>query len=247
MLLKLLAATFVVALPTLSSAQPSKSDVADQAIAAAFGRDNRVLLCLDQGKTHQDIRAKLDPLLGNIDPAKDESFRPILAVIYTAFPCPFSPVRPELERATAQEVIGSWIFAQPSMVLRHGPNSPAWRRPAGLPPIACEAILIEEDGTYRVMQVSGSNPCPTNESEVSEKFGSLPKVSSWKLEVGQRFRVDRSDVPSQFEEWDVFSVKTSFAVGQIKFNEGDLVGYFRRDQRNEMGAATMFRHLQRLK
>lgn len=97
------------------------------------------------------------------------------------------------------------------------------------------------------MQVRGSNPCPTSGSEVAERFGTLPKVSSWKLEVGQRFRVDRSDVPSQFEEWDIFSVTTAFAVGQINFNEGDLVAYFRRDPRNDMGAATMFRHLQRLK
>lgn len=79
--LKTLTALLAVVLPTLCAAQSVKSDIVDQAIAAAFGRDNRVLLCLDQGMTHRDIRVKLTPLLGNIDPFKEESFRPILAVI----------------------------------------------------------------------------------------------------------------------------------------------------------------------
>ncbi|MFA6310646.1 MAG: hypothetical protein WCV99_19105 [Sterolibacterium sp.] len=247
MSLRYLVAILVAALPTISTAQSHNLDVADHAIDAAFGRDNNVLLCLDQGATHRELRARLDPLISGIDASKEDSFRLILAVIYDTFPCPFSPVRPELELAKSHEVVGRWIFAQSSMNLRHGPKSPAWRRSPGLPPIKCEAILIEPDNTYRVMQIAGNGPCPESGSEAASKFESLPKVQSWRFEPGQRFRIDRTDVPAQFEEWDVFCVKTAFEVGQVKFKPGDLLAYFRRDPRNEIGAATMFRHLQSLK
>jgi hypothetical protein len=41
-------------------------------------------------------------------------------------------------------------------------------------------------------------------------------------------------------------VQTPFTFNDVQFTAGDLVAYVRRENGNEVGAATQFRHLQRL-
>jgi hypothetical protein len=80
-----------------------------------------------------------------------------------------------------------------------------------------------------------------------EATRSLPQVSSWTFLPNGRIKIDRTDVPSQFEEWEVFSVQAPFEFYSVKFSVGDLVAYLRRVPGNEIGAAVVFRHLQPLK
>ncbi|HJW57713.1 MAG TPA: hypothetical protein VJ577_20815, partial [Burkholderiaceae bacterium] len=61
-----------------------------------------------------------------------------------------------------------------------------------------------------------------------------------------RIRVNRTDPPNDFEEWDIFVVKKDFDFAGTKFRQGDLVEYRRREKGNEFNVATMFRHLQKM-
>jgi hypothetical protein len=233
-----------VLLPSTVFAQSPAPDFATQALNAAFSRDNGTLLCLDRGYTASELRIRLEPFIRDIDATKEDSFRSLITATYDAFPCPFSPVRPELERAKPEDVVGRWVFAEASIALRHGPKSPAWKRAQGVPPIKCEAVVMQPGGAYRVVQVMGNVPCPEGNPELLSKLEQAPQVAAWHVLTPGRLRVDRSDVPGHFEEWDVFAVRQPFEIGRFKFSPGDLLTYLRRDPKNEIHAATMFRHLQ---
>jgi hypothetical protein len=241
------AAAVSAVVPGLVLAQATADDVADQALASAFSRDNGIFLCLERGYTQKELRARFDPYARGIDTSNQESFRPLLAATYEAFPCPFAPARPELERAKVDEIVGRWIFPQSSIALRHGPRSPAWQRAAGVPPIKCEAVVIQASGAYKSAQLSGNVQCPDADPDVVSKMEALPQVAAWRLETQGRLRIDRSDAAGSFEEWDMFTVKQAFELGRFKFAPGDLLAYLRRDPKNEINAVTMFRHLKPLK
>jgi hypothetical protein len=78
-------------------------------------------------------------------------------------------------------------------------------------------------------------------------MSALPSVQAWAMSTNGRVNISRSDVPTQFEEWEVYSVQSPFEFFSIKFAAGDLVAYLRRDPANAINAATTFRHLQPLK
>jgi len=73
-----------------------------------------------------------------------------------------------------------------------------------------------------------------------------PLVSTWKLLRAGRIGVTRTDVANHIEEWDVYTVLTSFDMFGVNFETGDLLAYIRKENGNELGAATQFRHLKRL-
>jgi hypothetical protein len=75
----------------------------------------------------------------------------------------------------------------------------------------------------------------------------LPRVQSWSILSNGRIKISRTDVPTQFEEWEIYAVQSSFEFFAIKFAVGDLVAYLRRHPGNEINAATTFRHFQPLK
>ena len=54
------------------------------------------------------------------------------------------------------------------------------------------------------------------------------------------------DVQNHIEEWDVYAVTKGFQFQGMKLQPGELVAYVRRENGNEVNAATQFRHLQRL-
>ena len=73
-----------------------------------------------------------------------------------------------------------------------------------------------------------------------------PIVSRWSMVRDGRVGVARTDVQNHIEEWDIYVVTQPFAFRELKLQPGELVAYIRRENGNEVGAATQFRHLQRL-
>jgi hypothetical protein len=243
---------FAIALITLSLAgyaQDGPKDVADEALLSAFQRDYGIVLC-PYGKSGslRDLRDVLEPHIAGFDPKDRNLYATFVKAVYTAFPCPFTPLRPELRPATKRDVTGVWLVPNASGRLRHGPKSTAWTKPAGLPPIKCEGIVLHVSGVYRVAQLradpKGDLPCP--QLEQLKELEGTPSESSWQLVAGNRIRVTRTDIPGHFEEWEAFAVATSFTFSGIAFNVGDVVAYLRGEQGNEINASTTFRHLQRL-
>ena len=234
----------LAACPLLVNAQTAPLDLADSALISAFKRDNGNTLCSPRNASLKEMKALLEPSIKGIDVANPASYPALAIAVYTAFPCPFSPQRPELRAATRDDFIGTWLFPDASLRLRHGPNSAAWRSADGLP-IKCEGIALHESGEYRVAQIRGQGTCPT-EAQM-QAMRSLPVVSTWSQLPNGRVKISRTDVPDQFEEWEMFSVQAPFEFFSIKFAKGDLVAYLRRHPGNEINAATVFRHLQPLK
>ncbi|MDD5241448.1 MAG: hypothetical protein PHG47_06975 [Sulfuricella sp.] len=239
-------AVIALALFTFTAiAQSASPDLANDALVSTFQRDSGNVLCSPKNATLKEMRALLDPYIKDIDLANPNSYPALAVAVYTAFPCPFSPLRPELRPAAKEDLIGSWLFPDASLRLRHGPKSPAWRETPGMPYIKCEGLTFHETGEYRVAQIRGQLACPT---EIDmQAMRSLPKVSSWILLPNGRVKIARTDVPTQTEEWEVYAVQTPFEFFSIKFAVGDLVVYLRRHLGNEINAATTFRHLQPLK
>lgn len=235
----------VVMVPLLPFAQSKAADLADSALVSAFQRDKGKLLCLSTNASLKEMREILNPYIKDIDLADQNSYPALAVAVYKAFPCPFSSVRPELKPASMTDLIGTWIFPDASLKLRHGPQSPSWRDIPGAPPIKCEGVSFHKSGEYRVTQVRGAFACPTLSS--MQAMRSLPQVSSWTFLPNGRVRIDRTDIPSQFEEWEVYSVQAPFEFFSVNFSVGDLVAYLRRVPGNEINAAIAFRHLQPLK
>lgn len=90
-------------------AQGGKYDQADAALISAFQRDNGIFLCppQTQNASLKDMRALLEPFIKSIDPNDQASYPALAVAVYTAFPCPFSPIRAELRPSTRDELMGS--------------------------------------------------------------------------------------------------------------------------------------------
>lgn len=233
--------------PVLASAQAASPDVAASALISAFQRDNGNTLCAPQTQNSslKEMKALLEPYIQGIDTTSQSSYPALAIAVYTAFPCPFSPRRPELSPATQEDFIGTWLFPDASLRLRHGPKSAEWRRAPPDLQIKCEGIALHKSGEYRVAQMRGQVTCPT-EAQM-QAMRSRPVVSTWSQLPNGRVKISRTDVPEQFEEWELFSVQAPFEVFSVKFAKGDLVAYLRRQPGNDINAATVFRHLQPLK
>jgi hypothetical protein len=156
----------------------------------------------------------------------------------------FRPIGRSCGRPRRGNLKGDWLFPEGSQRLRYGPKSPAWQSKPGTPPIKCEAVSYLENGDLLVAQVGGTLRCPT--SSDMKTIGKMPRVETWALIRAGRVKVDRTDVPDQVEEWDIFVVENAFDFASTRFAPGDLVAYRRREKGNELNVATMFRHLQKM-
>lgn len=167
--------------------------------------------------------------------------------IWTAFPCPFSPLRPELLRATAKDIEGAWLFPLESQPYRYGPKSPSQPTdPAKA--IACEAVGYFPGGELRTGVVMGAkSKCPFRKAADLNPARKAPRVASWTMVADGRVRVTRSDNKDYIEEWDIYLVTKSFQALNMEIKAGDLVSFQRRTADNDVNASTEFRHLQRLK
>jgi hypothetical protein len=231
--------------PIIVMAQGTPPDLAESALISTFQRDSGNVLCAQKNSSLKEMRTLFEPYIKNIDLGDQASYSALAVAVYTAFPCPFSPIRTELRPSTREDLIRSWLFPDASLRLRHGPKSPAWRESPGVPAIKCEAVAFSESGEYRVAQIRGQSACPTEKD--MQAMRALPKVQAWAILPNGRVKITRTDVPTQFEEWEVYAVQAPFEFFSIKFAVGDLVAYLRRHPGNEINAATTFRHFQPLK
>jgi hypothetical protein len=118
--------------------------------------------------------------------------------------------------------------------------------PAGPLPVKCDGVGYFEGGELRHAVVAGVARCPFEKSSDLDAARKLPQVSRWSVLREGRVGVTRTDVSGHIEEWDVYVVAAHFDYQDVSFREGDLVAYLRRENGNEVGASTQFRHLQRL-
>jgi hypothetical protein len=165
--------------------------------------------------------------------------------LWTLFPCPFSPYRPELRPASAVDIEGVWVFPETSQKLRFGPTSPQ-KSPTGPVPLRCDVVAYYPNGEARHAIIGGQQKCPFASASDMDPARKNPRVMDWKMLREGRVSHTRTDVPNHIEEWDIYVVTASFTHGDVAFSAGELVAYARRERGNEVGAATQFRHLQKL-
>ena len=227
------------------SAYAQTLDVANDILVSTFQRHGGNFLCAGKGGSLREIREVFNPFIKEIDIANPSSVTALTVAVYTVFPCPFSPYRPELRQANKGEIQGTWLVPIGSGKFRYGPKSPSWIGAPGVPPIRCEAISFHESGEYRVAQVRGDFPCP--DVNQMQMMRALPRVSSWGVTTNERVKISRNDLPNYVEEWEVFFVQSPFEFFGVQFAVGDLAAYLRREPGNEINAVTTFRHLRSLK
>lgn len=167
--------------------------------------------------------------------------------LWTLFPCPFSPFRPELITATAKDIEGVWLFPYDSQPYRYGPKSPQQPTTPDQA-VACEAVAYYPGGELRTGVVLGAkSPCPFRKAADLAPARKRPRVAGWTMDSDGRLKVTRSDIKDYIEEWDVYSVTRTFQSLNMEIKAGDLVAFKRREKDNNVNAATEFRHLQPLK
>jgi hypothetical protein len=228
----------------ISSAHAAPPDLASDALVSVFQRDNGKLVCSPGNVGLSEMNALLAPFIEGIDKTDQKSYPALAKAVYVAFPCPFSPLRAELRPAEKEDLAGAWAVPESSIRLRYPPGSPAWQSQPGLPQLKCEGILFDQTGEYRVAQVRGQFECPTSATLAGMR--QLPRVSSWEFLGKGRVRITRTDVPTHFEEWEIHVVRERFSFASTTFAPGDMVAYLRRVPGNEIGASTLFRHMQPL-
>lgn len=242
--LLLAALGFLVSQPVF--AQPATDDIINRVMVGLFRKYNLQYLCLSEIAPLQTVRASIEDKLKGIDPnfATQENIDAISTVIYTAFPCPFSPDKAELRPAAREDMVGNWVVPEASERLRYGPRSPQWKSQPGMPTLKCEGVSYDADGRLLVMEIRGELPCPT--SKDLDEMRKMPKVETWQMLRNGRLQSDHTGRPGSPEEWDVFVVEKPFEFGKVDFAAGDLVAYLRRSRGNNLNVSTVFRHLQRL-
>ena len=170
----------------------------------------------------------------------------ISTALFTQFPCPFSPDRPELRASTASDIQGVWIFPQTSQTLQFPPKSQAWNAYPPNAPFKCEVVAYFDSGEARNAVMRGASDCPFNRVSDTEPMRARPAVVKWSMQDKGRIVISRTDVTNHLEEWDVFTVLAPFTHRGVAFKTGDLVAYLRREKGNDFNIASSFRHLQRL-
>lgn len=167
------------------------------------------------------------------------------AVLWKLYPCPFTPYRPELQPATKNDIEGVWIFPKNSQKIRFGSRL-AKKNPLGPLPITCDGMGYYPNGELRQVIISGQTKCPFKKTTDMDIARKNPPVSNWSLLQDGRIGVTRTDISNHIEEWDIYKVIIPFSFDNIQFTSGDLVAYLRKENGNDVGASTQFRHLKRI-
>jgi len=180
-----------------------------------------------------------------IDPDQHIPAKDVAIALWTRYPCPFSPYRPQLRPATAKDLEGVWLFPESSQKYRFGPRTD--HKPApGVEPVRCDAVAYYAGGELREAVIRGKVECPFRSAMDMDLSGADLRTASWSMLRDGRVGVTRTDVEGHVEEWDMFLVTEPFQVRDLRLQPGELVAYLRRDSSNELNAATQFRHLRRL-
>ena len=200
-------------------------------------------MCIDDPHS-STVRMNLIAYLRKMGEQNSVTPKELAIAMWALYPCPFSPFRSELRLATEKDLEGVWLFPESSQKLRF-PLKSGRQSPAGPVPVKCDAVGYYPNGELRHAIITGQTACPfakATDLDVARKN----LVSTWTLLRPGRISVTRTDVANHIEEWDVFSVVTPFSFNDVQFSVGDLVAYVRRENGNDVGAATQFRHLKRL-
>lgn len=232
---------------TGSASAQSEPDPLTKLITEMFRTHGSKTLCLPpNGVPVESIRSNILARLRTDGPDTSVTAQKAAETLWTLYPCPFTPFRKELRAATSADVAGAWVYARESQFLRRGPS--ATQQPFSGPlAITCEAVGYFPDGELRTAIFTGQRNCPFESASDFDSSRQLPRVSSWRFLRDGRIAVTRTDVQNHIEEWDVYVVTEPFEFSGVNFYAGDLVSYARRGQGNEVGAATQFRHLKRLR
>jgi hypothetical protein len=218
----------------------------DQFIEGMLQMHRDSTLCVEKSSSTSSIRQQLVAYLRAAGVQGTVTPQTLAMAMWANFPCPFSPLRPELRPATARDVEGVWIFPETSQKLRVPPRS-SRLSPTGDMPVKCDALGYYPNGELRHAVIAGqAAACPFVKAADLEVARRNPQVSTWTVLTAGRVGVTRTDVANHVEEWDVFLVTMPFAFDDVVFSAGDLVAYVRKENGNAMGIATQFRHLQKL-
>lgn len=210
-----------------------------------FKRDQGDTLCTEGPAELAQIRATLAEHFKGTDPQQHVPAKEVAIALWTRYPCPFSPYRPELRPAKAKDIEGVWLFPESSQKYRFGPRS-GRKPPPGSPPVRCDAVGYYPNGEQRHAVIAGQPGCPFRTAAGIDLSEANQRVASWSMLRDGRVSVARTDVEGHIEEWDVFVVIAPFQVRDLKLQPGELISYLRRESGSELNAATQFLHLQRL-
>lgn len=194
------------------------------------------------------VSAIRDKVIDHLNLREGDAVTPkaLAIAVWALYPCPFSPNRPELRPATSKDMEGVWVFPEGSQKLRLGPGV-SQPSPFGSLPVKCDVVGYFPNGeTRHVITGAGPSSCPYQRAMDFDSVRKLPAVASWSLLRDGRVSIRRTDVENYIEEWDIYAVTLPFSAKGVDFTNGDLVAYNRRNLGNENGAATEFRHLQKL-
>ncbi|MDR3413744.1 MAG: hypothetical protein P4L87_22765 [Formivibrio sp.] len=246
----LLAAIILLTGTVTAFAQDVKTDQQNAAIVSIIKRLDDKFICPGP-VTLATIQQRVDDFLRQPPLKTGSNLAEIEKAMLVLFPCPFPPNTKEdlgvdlYRPAVEGDIEGSWIFPETSQKFKFGPKSPNWSRTASFP-IKCECITYNPDGSVLHAE-SGATVCPFSSAKAVENiFRPFPRVEFWKLTDKGKVKISRTDVPNHIEEWEIFVVIRPHARYGVPFDVGDLVAYQRRNEGNELYAATMFRHLKRL-
>ncbi|HVJ12828.1 MAG TPA: hypothetical protein VNC62_14760, partial [Burkholderiales bacterium] len=182
-----------------------------------FKRDQGDTLCTEGPAELAQIRATLAGHFKGmgIDPDQHIPAKDVAIALWTRYPCPFSPYRPELRPAKAKDIEGVWLFPEGSQKYRFGPRS-GRRPPPGSPPVRCDAVGYYPNGELRHAVIAGQPECPFRKAADLDSSYENERVASWSMLRDGRVSVARTDVEGYIEEWDVFVVIEPFQVSDLK-------------------------------
>jgi len=240
-----LSALLIGSASTNSEAQESPQDPLSKLVWEMFQMHQGKTLCSVGSTNLSAVRADVVDYLKVKGSSDAVTAQAVATALWTLYPCPFSPIRSELRPAANKDINGVWLFPESSQKFRFGPRS-SRQSPAGPLPVKCDAVGYYPDGELRHAMSAGKSKCPFEKAADLEDARKNPRVASWSVLRDGRISVSRTDVANHIEEWDVYAVTSPFSVYDVQFAVGDLVAYVRRENGNEVGAATQFRHLQKL-
>jgi hypothetical protein len=242
------ALVFVLAagLAAICGAQPTPApDPLGTFILDLFKRHEGDTLCREGPAGLPEIRATLAEHFKGNDPTQHVPAKEVAIALWTRYPCPFSPYRPQLRPATAKDIQGVWLFPESSQKYRFGPRS-SRKPPPGSPPVRCDAVAYYPGGELRHSVTAGQPDCPFRTAADIDLSDVNQRVATWSMLREGRVGVTRPDVEGHVEEWDIYRVTEPFQFRDLKLQPGELVAYLRRESSNDLNAATQFLHLQRL-
>lgn len=237
--------TLLLSAPLTASDPQVPKDPMNTYIIQMLENQKDKTLCTSSSDTIESIRMNVLTYVQFNDSSAMVTTNSAAKALWHLYPCPFSPYRGELRASSSEDIEGVWIFPDTSQKIRFGSASDR-KSMVGAMPITCDAVGYFPDGELRHAIIAGRSECPFKKSTDFDIARKNPRVSTWTLTTEGKIVVTRTDVANHIEEWDVYTVDSPFIFDEIQFEKGDIIAYLRKENGNEVGASTQFRHLKRL-